>query len=107
LHNGQTAVSPACISTLRPSRRCRSRQANGETLALQHFAPAHADSDIYVHFQNAKVISMGDTYFNGMYPYIDPGTGGKITGMIAAADKVSLPRWRLFRGTARSAAKRT
>ncbi len=23
-----------------------------------------------------------------MYPYIDPGTGGKITGMIAAADKI-------------------
>jgi cyclase len=63
-------------------------QANGETLALQHFAPAHTDSDIYVHFKNANVISMGDTFFNGMYPYIDPGTGGNITGMIAAADKV-------------------
>ena len=23
-----------------------------------------------------------------MYPYIDPGTGGKITGMIVAADKI-------------------
>jgi len=63
-------------------------QANGETLALQHFAPAHTDSDVYVHFQKANVISMGDTFFNGMYPYIDPGTGGKITGMIAAADKI-------------------
>jgi len=63
-------------------------QANGETLALQHLAPAHTDSDIYVHFQKANVISMGDTFFNGMYPYIDPGTGGKITGMIAAADKI-------------------
>jgi glyoxylase-like metal-dependent hydrolase (beta-lactamase superfamily II) len=31
---------------------------------------------------------MGDTFFNGSYPYIDPGTGGTITGMIAAADKV-------------------
>jgi cyclase len=63
-------------------------QANGETLALQHLAPAHTDSDIYVHFQKANVIQMGDTFFNGMYPYIDPGTGGKITGMIAAADKI-------------------
>jgi cyclase len=63
-------------------------QANGETLTLQHFAPAHTDSDIYVHFQKANVISMADTFFNGMYPYIDPGTGGKITGMIAAADKI-------------------
>src|SRR6266852_8457787 len=63
-------------------------QANGETLALQHLAPAHTDSDIYVHFQKANVIQMGDTFFNGMYPYIDPGTGGKITGMIASADKI-------------------
>ncbi len=31
---------------------------------------------------------MGDTFSNGIYPYIDPGTGGKITGMIAAADKI-------------------
>src|SRR5271156_3076701 len=63
-------------------------QANGETLALQHVAPAHTDSDIYVHFQKANVISMGDLFFNGMYPYIDPGTGGSIDGMIAAADKI-------------------
>jgi cyclase len=63
-------------------------QANGEILALQHFAPAHTDTDIYVHFQKASVIQMGDTFFNGMYPYIDPGTGGKITGMIAAADTI-------------------
>jgi len=63
-------------------------QANGETLALQHVALAHTDSDIYIHFQKANVISMGDLFFNGMYPYIDPGTGGKITGMISAADKI-------------------
>ena len=63
-------------------------QANGETLVLQHVPPAHTDTDIYVHFQNANVIQMADLFFNGMYPYIDPGTGGKITGMIAAADKI-------------------
>jgi len=33
-------------------------QANGETLALQHVAPAHTDTDIYVHFQKAGVIQM-------------------------------------------------
>jgi hypothetical protein len=25
---------------------------------------------------------MGDTFFNGMYPYVDPGMGGKITGIM-------------------------
>ena len=31
---------------------------------------------------------MGHLFFNGMYPYIDPDTGGNIAGMIAAADKI-------------------
>jgi cyclase len=63
-------------------------QANGETLALQHVPAAHTDTDIYVHFEKANVIQMGDLFFNWMYPYIDPSTGGTITGMIAAADKI-------------------
>ena len=63
-------------------------QANGETLGLQYVAAAHTDTDIYVHFEKANVIQMGDLFFNWMYPYIDPSTGGKIMGMIAAADKI-------------------
>lgn len=63
-------------------------QANGETLVLQHVPPAHTDTDIYIRFENANVIQMGDLFFNGMYPYIDPGTGGKITGTIDAVDKI-------------------
>src|SRR6202047_4729084 len=71
--------------TFTPSQKL---QANGEIVMLQYFQPAHTDTDIYVHFQKANVIHMGDTFFNGMYPYIDSGTGGKISGMIAAADKI-------------------
>jgi cyclase len=63
-------------------------RANGEILMLQYFQPAHTDTDIYIHFQKANVIHMGDTFFNGYYPVIDAGTGGKIDGMIVAADKV-------------------
>ena len=63
-------------------------QANGESLTLQHVAPAHTDTDIYVHFQKAGVIQMGDLFFNGIYPYIDSSTGGNISGMIAAAGKI-------------------
>src|SRR5580704_14407084 len=61
-------------------------QANGDTLTLEHFSPAHTDSDIYVHFEKANVIHMGDTFFNSVYPFVDAGSGGKINGMIAAAD---------------------
>jgi len=60
---------------------------NGDSLDLVHFNPAHTDTDIYVHFHNANVLHMGDTWFNGMYPFIDEATGGNIGGMIAAAEK--------------------
>jgi len=63
-------------------------QANGESLSLQYFAPAHTDSDIYVHFEKANVIHMGDAFFNHAYPFIDAGSSGKVKGMIAAADKI-------------------
>lgn len=63
-------------------------EANGETLMLQYFQPAHTDTDIYIHFQKANVIHMGDTFFNGVYPVMDTSTGGKVNGMLAAADKV-------------------
>lgn len=61
---------------------------NGEHLTLGHFAPAHTDSDIYVHFQKANVLHMGDVFFNGMYCYIDGGTGGSVRGMIAGATRM-------------------
>jgi len=66
----------------------RKLQAKGETLVLEHLAPAHTDTDIIVQFPKANVIHMGDAFFNGIYPYIDASTGGKVSGMIAAADKV-------------------
>ena len=63
-------------------------QANRETLMLEYFQPAHTDTDIYIHFQKANVIHMGDTFFNGFYPVIDTSTGGKVNGMLAAAEKI-------------------
>jgi cyclase len=60
---------------------------NKEEIRLTHFDPAHTDSDIYIHFVNGNVLHMGDTYFNGAYPFIDHSTGGSINGMVAAATK--------------------
>ena len=60
---------------------------NGDSLDLVHFDPAHTDSDILVHFQNANVLHVGDIWFNGMYPFIDEATGGAIGGMIHASEK--------------------
>jgi glyoxylase-like metal-dependent hydrolase (beta-lactamase superfamily II) len=60
----------------------------GEHIALGRFAPAHTDSDIYVHFQKSNVLHMGDVFFNGTYCYIDKGTGGSIGGMISGVNKM-------------------
>ena len=30
---------------------------------------------------------MGDTFFNGIYPFIDVSTGGNINGMVAATER--------------------
>lgn len=61
---------------------------NGEEVHAFHVAPAHTDGDAVVHFRRADVVHMGDTYFNGFYPYIDLSSGGSVEGMIAAADRV-------------------
>jgi glyoxylase-like metal-dependent hydrolase (beta-lactamase superfamily II) len=58
--------------------------ANGETIELTHYAPAHTDTDISVHFVEADVLHVGDTWFNGFYPFIDYSSGGNIDGMIKA-----------------------
>ena len=81
-------LSPAEALPQQALRTAYKLQANGESLVLQHVPPAHTDTDIYVHFEKSNVIQMGDLFFNWMYPYIDPGTGGKIAGNIAACDKI-------------------
>ena len=59
---------------------------NGATLHLKHYGPAHTDSDISVTFSEADVLHAGDTYWNGIYPFIDYSTGGSLGGMIKAAE---------------------
>lgn len=64
----------------------RTLKLNGTTLALKHYAPAHTDSDISVHFTDADIFQVGDTFWNGYYPFIDYSTGGSIDGMIRATE---------------------
>ena len=61
---------------------------NGEQIRVIHVPHAHTDGDAIIHFMGSDVVHMGDTFFNGMYPFIDPESGGHIDGMIAAADQV-------------------
>ena len=64
----------------------RTLRLNGSTLELKHYGPAHTDSDISIHFAEADILHVGDTFWNGVYPFIDYSTGGSIDGTIAACD---------------------
>ena len=61
---------------------------NEQTIHGFHVESAHTDGDTIVHFPDADVIHTGDTYFNGIYPFIDTSSGGSIAGMIRATEQV-------------------
>jgi glyoxylase-like metal-dependent hydrolase (beta-lactamase superfamily II) len=64
----------------------RTVHLNGATIALKHYAPAHTDSDISIHFTDVEIFHVADTFWNGYYPFIDYSTGGSIDGMIRATE---------------------
>lgn len=61
---------------------------NGDEVFGFHVPKAHTDGDTIVQFKKSNVIHMGDTFFNGLYPFIDTSSGGNPDGVIAAADRV-------------------
>lgn len=59
---------------------------NGQTIEIEHVPTAHTDGDAIVWFRELNAVHMGDTYFNGFYPFIDFGSDGNIRGMVAAVE---------------------
>jgi glyoxylase-like metal-dependent hydrolase (beta-lactamase superfamily II) len=57
-----------------------------EQIHVVHVPPAHTDGDVIVHFTRANAIHMGDTFFNGGYPFFDLSSGGSFEGIIKAAN---------------------
>lgn len=57
-----------------------------QKIVIMHVENAHTDGDSFVYFPVENVLHLGDTYFNGNYPFIDVSSGGTIKGMIAAAN---------------------
>jgi cyclase len=59
---------------------------NGDDIRVHHVEHAHTDGDALVHWTRANVLHMGDTFFNGLLPFIDLESGGSIDGAIAAVE---------------------
>ena len=79
--------SPANALPTQTFTAAQRMQVNGENLSLAYISPAHTDTDIYIQYPRANVIHLGDTFFNGVYPFIDASTGGNVNGMINSANK--------------------
>ncbi len=77
---------PAAAAPTETFSKEKKVEINGESIDLKYYGPAHTDSDISVTFRRADVLHAGDTFWNGIYPFIDYSTGGHIDGMIAASD---------------------
>lgn len=60
----------------------------GQTVEVRLLNPSHTDTDLYVVFKEANVASLGDLFWNGVYPFIDNEHGGGIDGMIRADDAI-------------------
>jgi glyoxylase-like metal-dependent hydrolase (beta-lactamase superfamily II) len=51
---------------------------NDTRITMKYYGPAHTDSDVWVNFTDADVVHVADTWWNGVYPFIDYSTGGCI-----------------------------
>ena len=59
-----------------------------ETIGVWHTPPAHTDGDSVIFFEKARVLHMGDVFFNRIVPFIDVSAGGSAKGYLAAIDAV-------------------
>jgi cyclase len=88
LFNRKVPASPADALPVVTFAEGVSFHWNGDELRVFHVPPAHTDGDSVVQFVEADVVHMGDTFVNGGYPFIDSSSGGRVDGIIAAADRV-------------------
>jgi cyclase len=61
---------------------------NDEPVVLHHEPRAHTDGDTIVYFPRSDVISTGDIFTPGGYPFIDVANGGGVNGEIAALNHI-------------------
>jgi glyoxylase-like metal-dependent hydrolase (beta-lactamase superfamily II) len=60
---------------------------DGTTIVVENFGAGHTDGDVSIYFVEPDVLSLGDTFWTGGYPFIDNQDGGDINDAIKWADK--------------------
>src|SRR5262249_1283683 len=88
LSGAKTAPSPkGAIPTKTYTTEGLQLMVDGQTAMVNHPASAHTDTDSYVYFPAANVISTGDVVSTGeRYVTIDYANGGSINGIISTVE---------------------
>ena len=55
---------------------------DGDQIDMVYLPAGHTDGDTMVFFNSAKVVHLGDHYFNGRFPFVDLASGGSVQGLI-------------------------
>lgn len=55
---------------------------NGEEIRLVHIPGGHTDNDSFIYFVKNDVVHLGDTFFNGRFPFVDLDSGGTVMGLL-------------------------
>jgi glyoxylase-like metal-dependent hydrolase (beta-lactamase superfamily II) len=61
---------------------------NGEPIFIYHEPNAHTDGDSIVLFRGSNVVSTGDVFVPGSYPFIDLEGGGSVRGLVDALNHI-------------------
>ncbi len=62
---------------------------NGHTIDVFHTPGAHTDGDVIIWFREANVVHTGDVFVRYFPPFIDQPSGGSISGIIAAVERIA------------------
>jgi cyclase len=81
-------IEEIAAPTLTFDSEFRIHPGGGETIQVWHLPPAHTDGDSVVFFEKAKVLHMGDDFFNKVIPFIDVMGGGSVHGYGKALDEI-------------------
>jgi glyoxylase-like metal-dependent hydrolase (beta-lactamase superfamily II) len=84
----KTPASPAGALPVITFNDSLTLHVNGDDLRAIHAPQGHTDGDVFIRFEKANVIHTGDLMFAGLYPFIDLDSGGSVTGLIAAVDRM-------------------
>lgn len=59
----------------------------GEIIMLFHSHVGHTDGDAIIYFPKNNVIHLGDTYFQGKFPFVDLSSGGSVASLVESINK--------------------